>query len=117
MDNAIMVKEDGTTLSYQLDNWQESHLAEVLETDAIERVWSHSLIAFGASCQVAVMGYVDKGAAGKGKSMNPLAGKLLGIPVYGGLLLTYWDSHQMACGPLEPQEVEKITNTLRKMSQ
>lgn len=117
MDNAIMIKEDGTIFSFQLDNWEESDLAKVLETEAVERVWSHSLIAFGASCQVAVMGYVDKGAAGRGKLMNTLAGKLLEMPVYGGLLLTYWDSHQMTCGALEPQEVAKITNTLRKMSQ
>ncbi len=117
MDNIVLIRAEGIVESLQLDSWQEEALAQILEADMAERVWSHSLIAFGASCQAALMGYAEKGGAGRGKPVNPLAGKLLGTPVYGSLLLTYWDSHQMACGPLEPHEVEKITDTLRKISQ
>lgn len=117
MENAVIIKTDKTVQAIQLENWQEANLADVLEAEAAERVWSHNLIAFGASCQVAVMGYADKNAAMKGAAVNPLAGKLLGTIVYGNLLLTYWDSHLMACGALEPQEVEKITKSLRNLNE
>ncbi len=117
MENAVMIKTDKTVQSIQLDSWQEANLADILETETVERVWSHDLIAFGASCQVAVMGYADKNAAIKGAAVNLLAGKLLGTIVYGNLLLTYWDSHLMACGALEPQEVEKITESLRELNE
>lgn len=115
MENAVIIKTDGSIRLIQLDGWQEALLSAALEAEAVERVWSHSLIAFGASCQVAVMGYTDKNALAKGMSVNPLAGKLLGTIVYGNLLLTYWDSHLMASDALEPQEVEKITENLRKL--
>lgn len=117
MENAVILKADSSIRLIQLEQWQEAQLAAALEAEAAVRVWSHSLIAFGASCQVAVMGYTDQNAVAKGMSVNPLAGKLLGTIVYGDLLLTYWDSHLMACGALEPQEVEKITENLRKLGQ
>lgn len=113
MENAILIQADGRIKPVCIETWTEDTLAAVLGVGQVKRCWSHSLISFGADCGVALMGYTDADP-GRNLPANIAAAKLMGTPVYGAVLLVYWDSHNMCCGGLEPQEVERAVKELQK---
>lgn len=107
------MQADGSVVPVCIGEWTEETLEQVLHATQVKRCWSHSLIAFGADCGVALMGYADAKASGD-LTENVLAGKLMGTMVQGDFLLVYWDSHKMCCGGLEPQEVDRVLEELER---
>lgn len=113
MENAVIIKADGSIEPVRIEEWMEEKLAAAIEAEGVSRVWSHKLVSFGMSCKLAIMGYQDSRAAEKALPVNPLAEKLTQTAVQGSFLLTYWDSFRMSCGAMEPQEVERILEELK----
>ena len=100
MENAILIQADGRIKPVCIETWTEDTLAAVLGVSQVKRCWS-------------LMGYTDADP-GRNLPANIAAAKLMGTPVYGAVLLVYWDSHNMCCGGLEPQEVERAVKELQK---
>lgn len=106
MENAVLIYAEGTAQAITIEGFEDESLAEALGAAEAKRCWSHKLIAFGSRCHVAMMAYADPQAQEKGQPLNEKAAEIIGEPVYGKLLLVYWDNMRMSWGAMEPHEVE-----------